>query len=220
MGSKVMMTLRRYDGRHKTRRIGRGRMEILFPKKSGVVYSKLKMTPEGEYSITKRKDGEVLLAHMKSMIKGIKTKSITDLTGNVGGDTILFGLHFKDVKSIEMNPENFDALKNNVEVFGLKNVELFLGDSTKLYNWKTDVLYLDPPWGGPEYKLSKDLDLFLGDERVDLLLHRVLKEEWKPDYVFMKLPANYNFNRLKDLPVTKMKKFKIRGFVIIGMSVI
>lgn len=207
--------------RHGTRRhIGRGRMEVLFPKKAGVDYSKLKMTPEGEYSITKRKDGDLLLAHMKSMIKGIKNKSITDLTGNVGGDTILFGLHFKHVKSIEMNSENFDALKNNVDVFGLQNVELVLGDSTKLYNWKTDILYLDPPWGGPEYKEKKELDLYLGDERVDTLLHRILKETWKPDYIFMKLPANYNFKRLEDLPITKMKKFKIRGFVIIGMYVV
>lgn len=207
--------------RHGTRRIiGRGRMEVLFPKKAGVDYSKLKMTPEGEYSITKRKDGEVLLAHMKSMIKGIKTKSITDLTGNVGGDTILFGIHFKDVKSIEMNPENFEALKNNVEVFGLKNVDVMQGDSTKVYVWKTDVLYLDPPWGGPEYKTKKELDLYLGDERVDLFLNRILKQDTKPDYIFMKLPANYYFDRLKDLPVTKLKKFKIRGFVIIGMSVI
>ena len=206
--------------RHGTRRhIGRGRMEVLFPKKAGVDYSKLKMTPEGEYSITKRKDGEVLLAHMKSMIKGIKTKSITDLTGNVGGDTILFGLHFKDVKSIEMNPENFEALKNNVEVFGLKNVDVMQGDSTKVYVWKTDVLYLDPPWGGPEYKTKKELDLYLGDERVDLFLDRILKQDTKPDYIFMKLPANYHFDRLKDLPV-KLKKFKIRGFVVIGMSVI
>jgi tRNA/tmRNA/rRNA uracil-C5-methylase (TrmA/RlmC/RlmD family) len=207
--------------RHGTQRvIGRGRMEVLFPKKAGVDYSKLKMTPEGEYSITKRKDGEVLLAHMKSMIKGIKTKSITDLTGNVGGDTILFGIHFKDVKSIEMNPENFDALKNNVEVFGLKNVDVMQGDSTKVYVWKTDVLYLDPPWGGPEYKTKKELDLYLGDERVDLFLDRILKQDAKPDYIFMKLPANYYFDRLKDLPVTKLKKFKIRGFVVIGMSVI
>lgn len=206
--------------RHGTRRhIGRGRMEVLFPKKAGVDYSKLKMTPEGEYSITKRKDGEVLLAHMKSMIKGIKTKSITDLTGNVGGDTILFGLHFKDVKTIEMNPENFEALKNNVEVFGLKNVDVMQGDSTKVYVWKTDVLYLDPPWGGPEYKTKKELDLYLGDERVDLFLDRILKQDTKPDYIFMKLPANYHFDRLKDLPV-KLKKFKIRGFVVIGMSVI
>ena len=207
--------------RHGTRRvIGRGRMEVLFPKKAGVDYSKLKMTPEGEYSITKRKDGEMLLAHMKSMIKGIKTKSITDLTGNVGGDTILFGIHFKDVKSIEMNPENFEALKNNVEVFGLKNVDVMQGDSTKVYVWKTDVLYLDPPWGGPEYKTKTELDLYLGDERVDLFLNRILKQDTKPDYIFMKLPANYYFDRLKDLPVTKLKKFKIRGFVIIGMSVI
>jgi len=156
---------------------------------------------------------------MKSMIKGIKTKSITDLTGNVGGDTILFGIHFKDVKSIEMNPENFDALKNNVEVFGLKNVDVMQGDSTKVYVWKTDVLYLDPPWGGPEYKTKTELDLYLGDERVDLFLDRILKQDTKPDYIFMKLPANYHFDRLKDLPV-KLKKFKIRGFAIVGMSVI
>jgi len=220
MGTKVMGRTRRQLKKGTIRRIGRGRMEVLFPKKTGVDYSKLKMTPEGQYSITKRKDGDLLFAHMKSMIKGIKNKTITDLTGNVGGDTILFGIHFKTVKSIEMNPENFDALKNNVEVFGLKNVELYLGDSTKIYNWKTDVLYLDPPWGGPEYKINKVLDLYLGDERVELLLHRVLQEQWKPDYIFMKLPANYNFDRLKDLPVTKMKKFKIRGFVIIGMSVV
>ena len=207
--------------RHGTRRVvGRGRMEVLFPKKAGVDYSKLKMTPEGEYSITKRKDGEVLLAHMKSMIKGIKSKSITDLTGNVGGDTILFGIHFKDVKSIEMNPENFEALKNNVEVFGLKNVDVMQGDSTKVYVWKTDVLYLDPPWGGPEYKTKTELDLYLGDERVDLFLDRILKQDTKPDYIFMKLPANYHFDRLKDLSVTKLKKFKIRGFVVVGMSVI
>lgn len=220
MVCKVMGRTRR-QLRHGTQRvIGRGRMEVLFPKKAGVDYSKLKMTPEGEYSITKRKDGEVLLAHMKSMIKGIKTKSITDLTGNVGGDTILFGIHFKDVKSIEMNPENFEALKNNVEVFGLKNVDVMQGDSTKVYVWKTDVLYLDPPWGGPEYKTKKELDLYLGDERVDLFLDRILKQDTKPDYIFMKLPANYYFDRLKDLPVTKLKKFKIRGFAIVGMSVI
>ncbi len=192
------------------RRHGGSKYQELFPRKSGVEYSKLKITPEGEYSITKRKDGDVLLKHMKSVLKTTKDKHITDLTGNVGGDTILFGLHFKKVDSIELNPENFEALKNNVEVFGLKNVTLHQGDSTKLFNWKTDVLYIDAPWGGPDYKQHKELDLFLGEKRVDEFVKEVLARENRPDYVFMKVPRNYKFDRFENV-----EKFKIRGFYII-----
>jgi predicted RNA methylase len=185
-------------------------MKELFPRKSGVDYSKLKLTPEGEYSITKRKDGETLLKHMKSILKTTKDKDITDLTGNVGGDTILFGLNFKKVDSIEMNPENFEALKNNVETFRLKNVDLHEGDSTKIFNWKTDVLYIDAPWGGPDYKEKKELDLYLGDTRVDQFVKEVMVRENAPKYVFMKVPRNYKFDRFDNI-----EKFKIRGYYLI-----
>jgi len=198
-------------GQTRRRKLDKGN-EILFPRKLGVDYTKLKMTPEGEYSITKRKDGDVLIKHMKTVVKGMKQKTIADLTGNVGGDTILFALHFKEVKSFEINPENFEALKNNVEVFGLKNVELKQGDSTKLYDGKTDVLYIDAPWGGSDYKEKKDLDLFLGTERVDLYVQKVMDKEVHPEYVFLKLPANYNFSRFSKF---EMKKFKIRGFYLV-----
>jgi hypothetical protein len=186
--------------------------EPIFPRKAGVDYTKLKMTPEGEYSITKRKDGDVLIKHMKTVIKGMKQKTIADLTGNVGGDTILFALNFKQVKSFEMNRENFEALENNVKVFDLKNVELKEGDSTKLYDGNTDVVYIDAPWGGPEYKEKKELDLFLGSERVDLYIQKLMNSEQHPMFVFMKVPSNYNFSRLEAFEV---KKFKIRGFYLL-----
>lgn len=186
--------------------------EPVFPRKAGVDYTKLKMTPEGEYSITKRKDGEVLLKHMKTVIKGMKQKTIADLTGNVGGDTILFALNFKQVKSFELNHENYEALENNVKVFDLKNVELKEGDSTKLYDGNTDVVYIDAPWGGPDYKEKKELDLFLGTQRVDLYIQKLMKSEHHPDLVFLKVPSNYNFSRLEAFEV---KKFKIRGFYLL-----
>lgn len=189
------------------RKFGGNRMRELFPKKKGVEYSKLKLTPEGEYSITKQKDGATLLKHMKSVLKTTKDKHITDLTGNVGGDTILFGLHFKKVDSIEMDPENFEALQNNVDVFGLKNVKLHQGDSTKVFNWKTDVLYIDAPWGGAEYKEKKELDLYLGDKRVDEFVQEVRD---KADHIFLKVPRNYKFDRFENL-----EKFKIRGYYLI-----
>lgn len=206
-----MRTLRRNRELRKTFRGGRKhKYEDLFPRKSGVKYANLKMTEEGLYSITKRKDGDTLLKHMKSVLKTTKDKHITDLTGNVGGDTILFGLHFKKVDSIEMNPENFEALKNNVDVFGLKNVTLHLGDSTKVYDWKTDVLYIDAPWGGPDYKEKAELDLYLGDKRVDEFVKEVLQRENRPDYIFMKVPRNYKFDRFESI-----EKFKIRGYYLI-----
>lgn len=189
------------------RKIGGNRMTEFFPRKSGVDYTKLKLTPEGEYSITKRKDGETLLKHMRSVLKTTKDKHITDLTGNVGGDTILFGLNFKKVDSIEINPENFDVLKNNVDVFDLKNVKLHQGDSTKVFDWNTDVLYIDAPWGGPDYKEKKELDLYLGDKRVDEFVKEIKD---KAKYIFMKVPRNYKFDRFENI-----EKFKIRGYYLI-----
>jgi len=195
----------------KTRRRGAGIYD--FPKSRRVTYKSLRMTPEGEYSMTKRSDGEKLLRIMRGTLKSLKDKTITDLTGNVGSDTILFGLHFKDVKSIEINAENFEVLKHNVETYGLSNVELFLGDSTKLYNWDTDVLYIDAPWGGPDYKLKQNLDLFLGDVRLDTFLSEVITRKNKPSYIVLKLPRNYNFARLYELGV-RVKVSKIRGFFV------
>jgi tRNA G10 N-methylase Trm11 len=156
---------------------------------------------------------------MISVIGSTKRKSITDLTGNVGGDTILFGLNFAKVESIEIDKDNFEVLKHNVETYKLKNVKLHFGDSTEIYNWKTDVLYLDPPWGGPEYKTKENLDLYLGDDRIDEFLEEILEEEWRPRYIFMKLPRNYNFKRLENLDVQHIHKFAIRGFFLIGMEV-
>jgi hypothetical protein len=191
---------------------GQSRNEILFPKKKGVDYDKLQMTEEGEYSITKRRDGEKLIQFMKEKVKNLKTKTITDMTGNVGGDTILFGINFKNVDSYELKKDNFNVLKNNVEVFGLKNVDLHYGDSTKAVpDITSDVVYIDAPWGGPEYKDKKELDLFLGKKRIDELIPILLEDS---EYVFLKVPGNYNFRRLKESDFD-FEKLKIRGFYIV-----
>jgi hypothetical protein len=203
------LTRRNIRGRGKTRN------EILFPKKKGVDYDNLQMTEEGEYSITKRRDGEKLIQFMKEKVKNLKAKTITDMTGNVGGDTILFGLNFKHVNSYELKKKNFDVLENNVEVFGLKNVELHEGDSVKaIPDITSDIVYIDAPWGGPEYKDKKELDLFLGKKRIDELVP-VLLEGSK--YVFLKVPGNYNFKRFEGIDV-KWEKFKIRGFYIVVLT--
>jgi tRNA/tmRNA/rRNA uracil-C5-methylase (TrmA/RlmC/RlmD family) len=131
-------------------------MEDLFPQKEGIDYSKLKITEEGSYSITRRRDAERIMNILNATFKNIKDLTITDVTACIGGDTLNFALRFKHVHSIELNTENFEALTNNVQVYGCNNVTLHNADSVKLFNWNTHVLYLDPPWGGKDYKQHKD----------------------------------------------------------------
>lgn len=192
----------------------------MFPKKPGLDYTKLKLTPEGEYSITKSHDSLKIIEAMKKVCKVLKNKTIADLSGNVGGDTIRFGMNFKEVDSYELNPINFEALKNNVEIYDLKNVHLHLGDATKLFKKKVDFLYIDPPWGGPDYKDKEKLVLKFGDDNVDKYLKSILEQEWRPKYIFLKLPSNYDFNTFTELPNihTTIHKFQIRGFYLLGIK--
>lgn len=195
-------------------------MDEVFPLQEGIDYTKLKLTPEGEYSVTRRRDGDRILNIMRSVLGDLKTKSITDATGCVGGDTIQFGLQFQLVHSIEVNSENFEALHNNVSVYNLQNVILHKGDSTNIFNWHTDALYIDPPWGGPEYHTQKILDLYMSSKRIDLWLEEILLRKNRPSNIFIKLPHNYNFPRFNFLSnVDRIKPYRIRSYVLVEITV-
>lgn len=195
-------------------------MEEIFPYVEGIDYTRLKITTEGEYSVTRRRDADRILEIMEKITGDLKTKTITDATGCVGGDTIQFGLHCRFVNSIEINEENFKVLQNNVEVFKLENVTLHHGDSTKVFNWKSDILFIDPPWGGPQYRENQTLELSLSDKRLDQWLEEILLRKIRPNYIFLKLPVNYNFTRLNFLSnIEYIKPYRIRNYILIAIIV-
>jgi predicted RNA methylase len=195
-------------------------MEDLFPRKEGLDFTRLKTTEEGAYSITRRRDAERILNIIRIVVKDLSTKTITDATACIGGDTINFALHFKEVHSIELKKENYDILQNNVNVYELTNVNLYHGDCTNLYTWYSDVLYIDPPWGGRDYKEQKCLELFLTNKRLDVWLEEILLQKSRPSHIILKLPSNYNFKQLDVLPNAELiKAYQIRSYVLIIISV-
>lgn len=195
-------------------------MDEVFPLREGVDYKRLKLTPEGEYSITRRRDADRILTIISKTVGGLKTKTVTDATACNGGDTIHFALNSRYVNSIELNEENFKVLQNNVEVYGLENVTLHNGDCTKVFNWKTDLLFVDPPWGGPSYKENETLELYLSEKRLDEWLEQVLLRKLRPSYIFLKLPHNYNFNRLNFLSnIEIIKPYRIRNYILVSIIV-
>lgn len=195
-------------------------MEELFPFKKDVIYTKLQITEEGKYSITRRKDSQRIFSIINSIVKDVPTKTITDATACVGGDTIMFAMNFRFVDSIEINKDNFEALVNNLGEYQIKNVSIHHGNSVNVFTWKTDVLYIDPPWGGRNYKEHKDLDLYLGDTRLDLWVEKILIGKNRPSYIFLKLPFNYNFKRFNILSnINMIKSYRVRSYVLIAMYV-
>lgn len=195
-------------------------MDEVFPLQEGIDYKKLKLTEEGQYSVTRRRDADRIISILKSILKDTKTKTITDATGCVGGDTIHFGINFKQVDTIEINLKNLEALENNVSVYELKNVSFHHGDSTLIFDWKTDVLYIDPPWGGPNYKDIPNLDLYMSSKRIDEWLEEILLRKNRPGHIVLKLPQNFNFVRFNFLSnVETIKPYRIRSYVLVVITV-
>jgi len=199
---------------------GESSMEDLFPFKEGTEYSCLKTTEEGSYSITRRRDANRVMMFLEYALGPLDIKSITDATACNGGDTLNFALKFKEVKSIEINNDNFETLKHNIGIYNLSNVELFHGDCTKILNWHTDVLYIDPPWGGPNYRIHENLDLFLSGKRLDIWIEELLQKPYRPNYIVLKVPQNFNFGRLFFFSkIFELKHYRIRSYFIVILKI-
>ena len=97
-------------------------------------YTKLQYDTEGLYSITNFNEADnisnILLNNFTN-----KNLNILDGTGGLGGNTISFAKYFKNVTSIELNINRYEMLKNNLDAYNLKNVNVNNCDSVEyLFN--------------------------------------------------------------------------------------
>ncbi len=175
----------------------------IFPD-ADIDYSKLLITDEGKYSVSGKDSAKILV---KIIFKYVKTydATITDGTGNNGSDTLMIGKYYKNVNSIEFDKNNYKALKNNVDVYDFKNINVINGDTTvELNNLTQDVIYIDAPWGGPDYKLKNQLKLYLGNMELSSIFN---KYKSKAKVFIFKVPYNYNINNF--ILKTQVDKLKI-----------
>jgi ubiquinone/menaquinone biosynthesis C-methylase UbiE len=150
----------------------------------------LKISNTGKFSVTHYKDAIKIGNIIKSYFD--KDITITDATANNGGNTIIFGFMFEKVNSVEINKKEYDILVNNIKVYKLKNITTYNDDYLNIYDTlKQDVIFIDPPWGGPRYKNKKGLNLFLSGKNlinvIDMLTSKI---------VVLKVPFNFNFEGL------------------------
>lgn len=159
-------------------------------------FKKLKFTQDSLYSSSKVKGSKRLVDIILKSTNNNYNITITDGTANIGTDTIFLAKYFDKINSIEISDDSFIALENNVKLLGERNnINCIKGDSNleikKLYQ---DIIYIDAPWGGTNYKNYENLKLYLGE--VEILDFYKNNKELSNIFVF-KVPYNYDFEYLK-----------------------
>lgn len=148
-------------------------------------------------------------------------RRIVDGTAHVGVDTAVLAHSFPEasITAIERDPDVFRVLGRNLEEHGYADRVTTLNTSVVNYLESSppeaDLFYLDPPWGGPDYKKSDTLPPLQpepGSKKPAAPLHKVvnLALEVAP-VVVLKVPHNFEYRsfetRLKGhvVGVTRIK---------------
>ena len=199
--------------------------DAFFPVIPGINMSKLQMAPNSAYSITKPKDAKQIEQFINKHISG-KNLAILDGTANVGGDVINFALNpnVASVVAIEINPDTFAMLENNIRVYGLeKKIQAIHGNSLDIIGKCADgehfdILFLDAPWGGTSYKAQKFLDLEMSGKKLADVVSMAQKCR-NIDNIILKIPFNYNLFQLirqSEFHAIVIEKIKtVKGFYMI-----
>lgn len=136
---------------------------------------------------------------------------ITDGTANIGGNTLSFYLNgAQKVNAVEVDALTCEILKHNLSIYKLPTETVHCCDYLTIYKkLEQDVVFLDPPWGGPDYKKVNSLEIYLGQTNI-IDICAELMEEKKASLIVLKLPTNYNLPGLmKHMPNRNFLTHKI-----------
>jgi 16S rRNA G966 N2-methylase RsmD len=181
--------------------------------KTKIDFTKIQMSNESFYSVTHYKDADLICELIqKHITDNIKNLVITDGCANVGGNTISFLKHFKFCNAVEYLELHSKMLQNNIKLYGFTNYKIYNDDYTKISNkLKQDIIFLDPPWGGINYKYYDTINLYLSGKSLADIIENIISNA---KLICVKAPFNYDVQTLyqkkfKEIHIYKLKKYQI-----------
>ena len=164
---------------------------------------------------------QIIVKHLKQIKIDCINAIITDATAGVGGNTLSFAKNFKHVHAIEIDKQRSEYLKNNIDIYKFKNVSIYNNDCMNLLFNFTDhnVVFIDPPWGGKNYKTYDNLTLKINDITIESLCNILLtheKSKKNPELVVLKLPINYDIKFLyKNLKFCNIYLYNVKKMYVV-----
>lgn len=184
---------------------------------------KLKYDQEGLWSITHPTESNKITNIIKNFLKkkfndNLKSNIIiTDATAGLGGNTISFSNNFYKVNSIEICKKRFEMLKNNMKIYNFENLKLYNDNFINIIdNLKQDVIFIDPPWGGPDYKLKKKVNINIDN----IELYKIVNSLFgKCKMVCLKLPKNFNVENFVSNVDYSVYKYNVKNLMILIVDI-
>ena len=167
-----------------------------------------------QYSLTHHKEARFLSKYILKKVAGKEKVLVIDATTSIGGNFLSFIDHFDYIIGTEVNSIRFQKLIENIEK--KKNIKftqkghlrfiydkriILINDSfvtnlnyiiAKTKKFNKSVIFIDPPWGGKQYKTFDCILLGLHGIPINVIINKILLLN-KDVIVIAKLPKNYLF---------------------------
>ncbi|XP_022975956.1 uncharacterized protein LOC111476503 isoform X2 [Cucurbita maxima] len=156
----------------------------------------VKMDKEGWFSVTP----ESIARHHASRCG---SNMIIDSFTGVGGNAIQFSQRAKHVIAIDIDPIKIRYAQHNAALYGVEDqIDFIKGDFFRLApRLKADVIFLSPPWGGPNYARVDIYDLKTMLRPHDGYFLFNIAKKIAP-VVVMFLPKNVNLDQLAEMALS------------------
>lgn len=168
--------------------------DFLFPYTTKAIREKIQLDEVAQYSVTDTRTADEIsdfIAQLDGLNRGNIT--ITDGTACCGGNTTSFCKKFKKVQAVELDQTRCNMLQHNLKLLEYTNVICYNADYLNLLSsLRQDIVFLDPPWGGPSYKDQDKVELFLGDVSLDKICDSL---KGRTKYIIIKAPPNLNYEK-------------------------
>ncbi|KAK5888330.1 hypothetical protein CesoFtcFv8_014435 [Champsocephalus esox] len=114
---------------------------------------------EGWFSVTPERIAEHIALRVEHSFPD--SQLIIDAFCGVGGNAIQFALAGKRVLAIDIDPVRLDLARHNAVVYNVADrIDFVQGDFLELApHLLGDVVFLSPPWGGPDYLTAEVFDI-------------------------------------------------------------
>lgn len=173
---------------------------------------KLQIDDVGMYSISTPKKADIISRIILDCLQRRIPANhivITDAMAGVGGNVISFAKHFAHVNAIEIDKTRFLCMINNISVFQCFNVSAMYTDYMKVFKeLKQDVIFIDPPWGGKQYKEHDAINITINNIDLHTFCCQ-LQQLQLCRLIVLKLPNNFNlegFDTFRKIKVYDLKK--------------
>ena len=173
-----------------------------FPPSKNLDKSKLQISTEGMYSISKPLHAKTIseaIVRFLLLLEYPKPSKLTmtDGTACVGGNTLSFLQTFNRVIAVEKNEEHHDMLVHNLKQYKIpkRKIQVLHADFLNIIpTLSTDVVFIDPPWNRPNQKWHTSyrfLMLYLSDVPVFKIV-KMIFDSTSCFLVALKCPKNFD----------------------------